>query len=397
MNRRATVAAIIAMLLPLVPFAGSTQPNRAEPYKIGVTYPLTGPLAPSGKLTLIAIEQSVDDINKAGGIKGRPLALSVEDTAGTPQGGVAAMRKLVQVDGVQAIITIYTNVVTAQIPLADQLKVPTLSTVESPGLVSKSQFSFAHSQTIANEAPLLHDYWKSKGYKRLAGLYGNNALGLLIEPAVKGAALDNGMQYTEAFFDLDATDYRGTAAKVKDFNPDAIFIAAQGSTGEQQMIKQVRELGVTAPMFSPSNTYNEAPWRAAVGSYADTVLFAGLNRRGHEPRLHPRLRGAFQRSAPDLLRGRGLRSGPDVRVGDRPGRVQRRSDPQRAGEPQGRAQRAGRIDNDGARPLQPQRRDLALAAAGRQAGQGDDPAVPLTEPAAPTRDTAPTPRIIGVC
>ena len=276
MTHRAIIAAVAAALLPLAPLTGFAQP-KAEPYKIGVTYPLTGPLAPSGKLTLIAIEQSVDDINKAGGVKGHPLALAVEDTQGTPQGGVAAMRKLVQVDGVQAIITIYTNVVTAQIPLSDQLKVPTLSTVESPGLVSKSQYSFAHSQTIANEAPILHDYWKAKGYKRLAALYGNNALGLLIAPAVKAAALDDGMQYSETFFDLDATDYRGTAAKVKDFNPDAIFIAAQGSTGEQQMIKQVRELGITAPMFSPSNTYNEAPWRAAVGTYADTVLFAGLN------------------------------------------------------------------------------------------------------------------------
>jgi branched-chain amino acid transport system substrate-binding protein len=274
MDRRTLIASLTAAALPLPPALASAQ---ASTYKIGVTYPLTGPLAPSGRLTLLALEQSVEDINKAGGVKGHPLALDIEDTKSSPEGGVAAMRKLVQVDGCAAVVTIYTNVVTAQIPLADQLRVPTLSTVESPGLVSKSQFSFAHSQTIAEEAPLLHDYWKFRNYKRLYALYGNNALGLLIQPAVKEAALGDRMAYAESFFDLDATDFRGIAAKLKDFNPDAIFIAAQGSTAEQTMIKQVRELNTTAPMFSPSNTYNEAQWRNGVGAYADTVQFAGLN------------------------------------------------------------------------------------------------------------------------
>jgi ABC-type branched-subunit amino acid transport system substrate-binding protein len=167
--------------------------------------------------------------------------------------------------------------VTAQIPLADQLKIPTLSTVESPGLVSKSQYSFAHSQTIANEAPLFREYWKAAGYKKLAALFANNALGQLIQPVVKAAAQDNGIDYTEAFFDLNASDYRGIVAKVKEYNPDAIFISAQGSTAETTMIKQLRELGVNAQMFSPSNTYNEASWRSAVGPYADGVMFAGLH------------------------------------------------------------------------------------------------------------------------
>ena len=89
MTHRAIVAAIAAALLPLAPFTGFAQP-KADPYKIGVTYPLTGPLAPSGKLTLIAIEQSVDDINKAAdylkskGIKTRAGPLPIKEG---PAGG----------------------------------------------------------------------------------------------------------------------------------------------------------------------------------------------------------------------------------------------------------------------------------------------------------------------
>ena len=53
------------------------------------------------------------------------------------------MRKLVQMDHVAAIVTVFTNVVSAQMPLADQLKVPILSPVESPGLVARSEWAFA--------------------------------------------------------------------------------------------------------------------------------------------------------------------------------------------------------------------------------------------------------------
>ena len=100
---------------------GSAQPARAEPYKIGMTFPQTGPLASVSIEYIPGAQIAADDVNRSGGVKGHPLQIVVEDTQSSPQGGVAAMRKLVQVDGVQAIITIYTNVVTAQMPLADQL------------------------------------------------------------------------------------------------------------------------------------------------------------------------------------------------------------------------------------------------------------------------------------
>src|SRR5258708_1707659 len=125
-TRRAVLAALAAPVI--VPAAAAAQASR-EPYKIGFTYPLTGSLAQLGIDQLAAARLAAATINRAGGVKGHPLLLVLEDTQGTPQGGVTAMRKLVQVDGVAAIATVFTNVVTAQMPLGDQLKVPTLSTV----------------------------------------------------------------------------------------------------------------------------------------------------------------------------------------------------------------------------------------------------------------------------
>src|SRR6185437_13450857 len=100
----------VGLLFALVLLAAQTAAAQApQPYKIGVTWPLTGPLASSGLQYLPGAEVAIQHINRKGGINGHPLQLIIEDTQATPQGGVAAMRKLVQVDGAQAILSIYTN------------------------------------------------------------------------------------------------------------------------------------------------------------------------------------------------------------------------------------------------------------------------------------------------
>jgi len=43
--------------------------------------------------------------------------LVIEDSKGTPEAGVAAMRRVVDVDKVPVVLTGFTNVITAQMPL----------------------------------------------------------------------------------------------------------------------------------------------------------------------------------------------------------------------------------------------------------------------------------------
>jgi len=86
-------------------------------------------------------------------------------TQGNPQGGVAAMRKVAEIDHVLLVLSVYTNIVTAQIPLATDLKMPTLTTTEAPGLMANAPYSFAHAATFGAYLPLLQRYWKANGVK----------------------------------------------------------------------------------------------------------------------------------------------------------------------------------------------------------------------------------------
>jgi branched-chain amino acid transport system substrate-binding protein len=275
-------------------FGAATVPGLAQnpsPYKIGVTFPLTGPLASSSLLYIKGAEVAVEEINNAGGINGHPLQLAVEDSQGTPQAGIAAMRKLVQVDGVQAILTIYSNVVTAQIPLAEQVKVPFLCTVETDILRSKSPYGFQHAAVYANKQKLFVAYWRANRMKKIYGLVINNAAGPFMGGVAKAAAETVGAEYRESTFNDGESDYRGLVARVKEYAPDCVYIAELGGVSGAQLGRQLREAGFKAPLLIPGIFWYEPAWRNTMGPYIDGVIETGLN---IDPRIGQRFITAYQ-------------------------------------------------------------------------------------------------------
>src|SRR5471032_1720980 len=174
LNWKNIAGVLVALLVVSGAFASA---QTLAPYKIGLTVPLSGPLAVSGQEFLNGVELAVAHINAAGGVNGHPLQLRTEDSLGSPAGGVASMRKLVQVEGVQALLTSYTNVVGAQIPLADELKVPILGSIQAPGMMSRSPYTFSHAETVTSTAGLFSEYWKGHKNKRVYAFIPNNALG----------------------------------------------------------------------------------------------------------------------------------------------------------------------------------------------------------------------------
>ena len=263
--------------LALSPFAARAQQASGAPYKIGVTYPLSGPQGAWGQLIVPAIEIAVAHANAAGGVNGRPLALVVEDSKGNPEAAVSAMRKVVQVDGVQAILTIFTNVVSAQMPLAQQFKVPLLSPVEAPGLTAKSDhWVFAHSSLLSRNLPLLEQRWKNNGVKRIFGFYPNTPIAPYGSGLIQAAADRIGAVHENVLFKLGDSDFRSLIIRGKAFNPDAIMIWGHGTPDEGVIMKQARELGVTTQMYNGSATPTVKSYREAAGKAMDGLIYSGF-------------------------------------------------------------------------------------------------------------------------
>ena len=74
-----------------------------EPIKLGAVLRL-GVGADDGIPARRGVEMAVAEVNKAGGINGRKVELIVEDEKDSPQAAVNAVKKLIEVDKVVAIV-----------------------------------------------------------------------------------------------------------------------------------------------------------------------------------------------------------------------------------------------------------------------------------------------------
>jgi branched-chain amino acid transport system substrate-binding protein len=113
--RHALAAAFAASLLT----AGTAAAQDKEPIKIGFSMELTGPFAVVGKTGLLAFKIWEDDINKKGGLLGRPVKLVYYDDQSNPANVPGIYTKLIDIDKVDLLVSSYgTNLVVPAMPVA---------------------------------------------------------------------------------------------------------------------------------------------------------------------------------------------------------------------------------------------------------------------------------------
>ena len=102
--------------------------GQTGPIKIAGLVSLTGSGSPFGPNNRIAHQAVVDQVNAAGGLLGRKLEYLSEDDQTNAEAGVRGARKLIDVDKVQAIMSVWASAVgTAVLPLCWENKVMMLA------------------------------------------------------------------------------------------------------------------------------------------------------------------------------------------------------------------------------------------------------------------------------
>jgi ABC-type branched-subunit amino acid transport system substrate-binding protein len=110
LTRRAMLATSLAGLA--VPAVGRAQAATTD---LGVLTPLTGAGSFDGPRMLKAMQVVADEINKDGGLLGKPIRLVVEDSETNPDAAVRAARKLIDVDQVPVIMGTWASAVTTAV------------------------------------------------------------------------------------------------------------------------------------------------------------------------------------------------------------------------------------------------------------------------------------------
>lgn len=231
--------------------------DQSNEITIGVVLPLTGHLAPAGKLMKEGYDLALNEINAAQ-IGNTQFNFIYEDSTTTPEGAVEEFNKLIHQDGVSVIIGPATSTATkAAFPIArDNQIVAISSTAGARGLGAISDYVFRVPLTTDVLAPRGVKTTHAKlGYQRVATLYDkNDVFSSDREAALQQAFTDYNIEVLtpETFLSGD-TDFSEQLTRIKEGNPDAVFVSALPPEKPGILI-QARELGISVPIIVSSLT-----------------------------------------------------------------------------------------------------------------------------------------------
>jgi branched-chain amino acid transport system substrate-binding protein len=250
-SRRTFMVAAAASAIPTAGFA-------ADPLKFGVVLPLTGPSAFYGADQVKAISWAVEDVNKAGGVGGRPLQMVAVDSQADPQVGIAAVNRLASVEKAPAYVVSWSGVVRATAVVANREKILELSSgATSPNIAKLGEFVYTIFP-LADVEAVSAAKWQIAHLKKskAAVVYVNNEGGI-----------DGAKDYRDAFvaaggkvvafeaYDPKQTDFSGMLLRVQSSQPDIIWV--QGDVADIPLVVgQIRQLGLKQTIATTSSGQN---------------------------------------------------------------------------------------------------------------------------------------------
>ena len=230
-----------------------TFPAHAQEIRIGANLPMSGPNAEYGELFSSAAAIAVEHAN-ADKMLSKKLVMVIEDSQATPQQGVVAMNKLVNVEKVPFVLSAFTGVSKAIAPVGDKAKVVSVNGGGiGPDLAELGEYFWNVIPLVNLEVQVLAPYLvKERGWKKLALLYVDDPAGEAIKKELDIHVPKNGGSMVSSLHVPRASQqFSGVAAKVRESQPDVVFIASFG-TQQAQIVKQLRDNGVNQQLVSYS-------------------------------------------------------------------------------------------------------------------------------------------------
>lgn len=233
--------------------AGCTPKVDDSVIRIGEYDALTGDTATFGQTTHEGIVLAVEEINAAGGIKGKRVDLVTEDDEGKPEQAALVAEKLLTRDQVHALIgEVASSNSLAVAPIAQRYEIPMISpSSTNPKVTQQGDYifrvcfidpfqgkvaaKFAFNSLKARTAAILRD--EKSDY----------SLGLADVFAHEFAAAGGTIVADKAYMGGDV-DFKAQLTSLRDAKPDLIYVP--GYYGEVGLIaRQARSIGLKQPLL----------------------------------------------------------------------------------------------------------------------------------------------------
>lgn len=211
----------------------ATQPTGQTPaaggaLKIGFLGPFTGDLSDFGPAFFNAVKLAVKEINEAGGVNGQPIQVVQADDGTNPEQAVQEARRLVEIEGVSAIIGPASSGATIQV--AESVTGPNrileiTSSATSPALstLNDNDYLFRTPISDAAQGKILADLAREQGFTSACVMYTNDAYGQgLTEAFVEAFQALGGTVTAQVPHEREQASYASELQQCTQGNPDVL-------------------------------------------------------------------------------------------------------------------------------------------------------------------------------
>ena len=221
--------------------------------KIGLVFPMTGPIATYGQESVNGMKMALEKINNEG-VKGKKISLILEDDKGEPVEAANAVRKLIHVDHVSAILgSVASSNTLAGAPIAQEAGVSLVTPASTNEKVTKmgnyiSRTCFTDDFQGVVMAKFAMESLKKKNAVVIVDHSSDYSKGLAKVFSEQFAKMGGTIVKGEFTYQQKDTDFRSLLTKVKRAKPDVVFLP--GYYQEAGLIlKQSRQLGLNVPFL----------------------------------------------------------------------------------------------------------------------------------------------------
>ena len=236
--------------------ACASAPDRT--LKIGYLADFSGPLAEFGPEIQTGVQLAIDHINAGGGVFGKNVELITGDTALESAQAIQEARRLIDVEGVAAIIGPLASSTTLAVAesVAADAEIPIISPSATAPTITDAQdndFLFRATLSDAAQGVVLAELVEGDGIDNVAVLYINNAYGQGLINRFESAF---GGTVTAASHEDNQVSYLAELQRVKRGGAD--YLIAMGYSGQAQVyLREALELDLFDKFYFVDGTRSE--------------------------------------------------------------------------------------------------------------------------------------------